>query len=360
VATPHAVLPHALEQSSTAPPAAPARPGSAGWLRSGLLLGVTAALTFAVLPGTATAVPGAVTDPAQAARLVADVEHELEVVTEQLNEAKVQLEQQQAAAAGAEQAATEAQTRLDALDDQVRQLARAAYTSEGFSRLDVLLTSGSADEFVHQLGTLDAIAGHTSAQVAEVAAVAEAADRAKTEADTARTEAQQAVDAIAAQQADLEDQIADFQRQYAALSAPQQEQVAAVHGAAVAVPSGVIAPSAAAQAAVDTALAQVGDPYVWGAGGPNAFDCSGLTQYAYSAAGVSLPHSSSSQSRMGAAVSTADLQPGDLLFYYSPTSHVAMYIGNGQMVHASTSGKPVQVVSFGSMSGFTHARRIAG
>jgi cell wall-associated NlpC family hydrolase len=361
VATPHAVLPHALEQSATARPSRPARAGHVGWLRSGLLLGVTAALTFTVLPGTATAVPGDVTDPAQAARLVADAEHELEVVTEQLNEAKVQLEQQQAAAAGAAQAAADAQARLDTLDEQVRQLARSAYTSEGFSRLDVLLTADSADEFVHQLGTLDAIAGHTSKQVAEVVEVAEAADRAQAEADRAQAEARKAVDDIAAQQADLEDQIADYQRQYDALSAPQQAVVARAHGGEAApVPSGVIAPSAAAQAAVDTALAQVGDPYVWGAGGPDAFDCSGLTQYAYSAAGVSLPHSSRSQSQMGAPVSVADLQPGDLLFYYSPTSHVAMYVGNGKMVHASTSSKPVMVVDFSSMSGFTHARRIAG
>jgi cell wall-associated NlpC family hydrolase len=361
VATPHAVLPHALEQSATAVPSAPARAGHVGWLRSGLLLGVTAALTFTVLPGTANAVPGDVTDPAQAAQRVADAEHELEVVTEQLNEAKVQLERQQAAAASAEQAAADAQAQLDVLDGQIRQLARSAYTSEGFSRLDVLLTSGSAEELVHQLGTLDAIAGHTNEQVVEVAEAAQAADRAQAEADEAQAAAQKAVDEIAAQQADLEDQIADFRRQYDALSAPQQEEVARAHGGqAVAVPSGVIAPSAAAQAAVDTALAQVGDPYVWGAGGPDAFDCSGLTQYAYSAAGVSLPHSSRSQSQMGAPVSVGDLQPGDLLFYYSPTSHVAMYVGNGQMVHASTSGKPVQVVSFNSMSGFTHARRIAG
>jgi cell wall-associated NlpC family hydrolase len=362
VATPHAVLPHALEQSATARPSDLTRAGHVGWLRSGLLLGVTAALTFTVLPGTAGAVPGDVTDAAQAARLVADAEHELEVVTEQLNEAKVQLEKQQAAVAGAEQAAADAQTQLDALDEQVRQLARSAYTSEGFSRLDVLLTSDSADELVHQLGTLDAIAGHTNAQVAEVAEAAETADRAQAAADEARAEAQKAVDAIAAQQDELEDQIADYQRQYDALSAPQQEEVARAHGgdAVAVVPSGVAASSAAAQAAVDTALAQVGDPYVWGAGGPDAFDCSGLTQYAYSAAGVSLPHSSKSQSQMGTAVSASDLQPGDLLFYYSPTSHVAMYIGNGQMVHASTSSKPVQVVSFNSMSGFTHARRIAG
>ena len=109
------------------------------------------------------------------------------------------------------------------------------------------------------------------------------------------------------------------------------------------------------------ARAQAGDPYVYGANGPNAFDCSGLTAYAYAAAGVSLPHSSRSQAGMGQSVSASALQPGDLLFFYSPTSHVAMYIGNGQMVHASTSSQPVKVASFNAMKGdFTHARRIAG
>jgi len=360
VATPHAVLPHALEQLSTDVPAGRARPAHVGWLRSGLLLGATAALTLTVLPGTASAVPGDATTAAEAAQRVADAEHQLEVVTEQLNEAKVQLEQQQAAVAGAEQAAAEAQQQLVALDGQIRQLARSAYTSEGLSHLDVLLTSDSADELLHQMGTLDAIAGYTSDSLAEVALAAERAESAEAAADAAQTEAQQSVDQIAAQQQDLEGQIADFQRQYAALSAPQQQAVSQAHGGTQvqAVPTGVVAPSGAAQVAVETALAQVGDPYVWGAGGPNAFDCSGLTQYAYSAAGVSLPHSSSSQSRMGSPVAVSDLQPGDLLFYYSPTSHVAMYVGNGKMVHASTSSKPVMVVDFNSMSGFTHARRI--
>ncbi|HEY0126730.1 MAG TPA: C40 family peptidase [Blastococcus sp.] len=383
MATPHAVLPHALDQFQ---PARPPVPGPVGWLRSGLLLGVTAALTFTVLPGTAAADPATVTDASQAAQLVADSERELEVVTEELNEAKVNLEQQHAAVASAEQAALDAQAQLDALDGQVRQLARSAYTSQGFNRLDVLLTSGSVEELVHQLGTLDAIAGHTSKQLLEVAEADEAAERARAEADEAENKAQRAVDEIAAQQDDLEGKIADYQRQYDALDAAQQAEVARAHGAEsaaavpaapaapaaaapapaaraaapAAAPAGAVAPSGAAQVAVDTALAQVGDAYVWGAGGPNAFDCSGLTQYAYSAAGVSLPHSSRIQSTMGTPVSVGDLQPGDLLFYYSPTSHVAMYIGNGQMVHASTSSKPVMVVAFNSMSGFTHARRIAG
>jgi cell wall-associated NlpC family hydrolase len=359
VATP--VLTHALEQFPADLPVGTLPPRRIGRLRSGLLIGATAALTVTVLPGTASAVPDRATSPEQAMQLATEADHELEVVTEQLNEAKVVLERQQAAVVAAEQAAAEAQARLDALDGQIRQLARTAYTADSFSELDVMLTSDSADEFVHQLGTLDAIAGHTNDLVSEIALVSEDAATSKAAADKATAEAQAAVDSITAQQAELKKKIEDYQRQYAALTAPQQEAVSRAHaGEAVAVPSGVIAPSQAAQVAVDTALAQVGDPYVWGAGGPNAFDCSGLTQYAYSSAGVSLPHSSRSQSGMGQAVSRDSLQPGDLLFYYSPTSHVAMYVGNGQMVHASTAGKPVQVVSFNSMSGFTHARRIAG
>ena len=107
--------------------------------------------------------------------------------------------------------------------------------------------------------------------------------------------------------------------------------------------------SGAAQAAVNTALAQVGDPYVWGAAGPDAFDCSGLTQYAYAAAGVALPHSSSMQSQMGTPVSRDQLQPGDLVFFYSPVSHVGMYIGNGMIVHAANPGTGVVTSPLHSM-----------
>ena len=84
-----------------------------------------------------------------------------------------------------------------------------------------------------------------------------------------------------------------------------------------------------------------------------------LTAYAYKAAGISLPHSSALQSRMGQAVSRADLQPGDLVFFYSPVSHVGIYIGNGQMVHAPTSGDVVKVASIDVMGHFAGGRRIA-
>ena len=111
--------------------------------------------------------------------------------------------------------------------------------------------------------------------------------------------------------------------------------------------------------AIETALIQVGDPYVWGASGPDGFDCSGLTSYAYAAAGVSLPRSSRSQATVGRQVSRGELQPGDLVFFYDPISHVGLYIGNGQMVHARTFGQPVAVTTV-DQAGYRFGRRIVG
>jgi cell wall-associated NlpC family hydrolase len=119
------------------------------------------------------------------------------------------------------------------------------------------------------------------------------------------------------------------------------------------------ASSSAAQKAVDTALAQRGDMYLYGATGPDRFDCSGLTSFAYKAAGVSIPRTSKAQSTFGTPVSKGDLKPGDLVFFYSPVSHVGMYIGNGQMVHSSSAGKPVAVTNLDSMPSYAGARRIA-
>ncbi|MFP5369240.1 MAG: C40 family peptidase, partial [Actinomycetes bacterium] len=121
----------------------------------------------------------------------------------------------------------------------------------------------------------------------------------------------------------------------------------------------VAAPTAAAQVAVDTALAQLGKSYVWGAAGPHSFDCSGLTRFAYAAAGIALPHSSRMQSQIGTPVAPADLQPGDLVFHFSPVSHVGMYIGNGRMVHAPTAGDVVKVTEMRYMPSFAGARRLA-
>jgi cell wall-associated NlpC family hydrolase len=114
-------------------------------------------------------------------------------------------------------------------------------------------------------------------------------------------------------------------------------------GSAGSAPSGP--PPAAkggAAAAVAEAQRQLGKPYVWGAAGPNAFDCSGLTAWAWAAGGVSLPHFSGAQYASTTHISLSAIQPGDLIFYESPDQHVALYVGGGQIIHAPHAGAVVQ------------------
>jgi len=105
-------------------------------------------------------------------------------------------------------------------------------------------------------------------------------------------------------------------------------------------------PSASDQAAtaVATAKAEVGKPYVWGGAGPDSFDCSGLTQFSWKPAGVSLPHNAADQDDLIASIPVSAVVPGDLLFYGEPVYHVAMYIGGGQMIEAPHTGVPVRIV----------------
>jgi cell wall-associated NlpC family hydrolase len=117
------------------------------------------------------------------------------------------------------------------------------------------------------------------------------------------------------------------------------------------------ASTAAAQTAVNTAMAQLGKPYGWGAAGPNSFDCSGLTSFAYRAAAVTLPRTTGAQAGAGAPVARAALVPGDLVFFYGG-SHVGIYIGNNQVIHAPTAGDVVKVTNMNYMP-FSSARRVA-
>jgi cell wall-associated NlpC family hydrolase len=107
-------------------------------------------------------------------------------------------------------------------------------------------------------------------------------------------------------------------------------------------PGEVPAPNPSAQVAVDTARAQLGKPYVYAGSGPDVFDCSGLTMYAWSAAGVSLPHNAEAQYMSLAHVSQSELQPGDLVFFGSPIHHVGIYAGGGTMIEAPYTGVNVR------------------
>jgi cell wall-associated NlpC family hydrolase len=129
--------------------------------------------------------------------------------------------------------------------------------------------------------------------------------------------------------------------------APQYKTVAAStrHAAAAVAPAAKPAadqPSSLAASAIDAAESRLGTPYVWGATGPDAFDCSGLMQYAFDQAGMDLPRTAAAQSQVGKKVSMDDLKPGDLIFLYSPVSHVVMYVGNGKVIEAPNSGEDVK------------------
>ncbi|MFC8346178.1 NlpC/P60 family protein [Streptomyces sp. NPDC057280] len=117
------------------------------------------------------------------------------------------------------------------------------------------------------------------------------------------------------------------------------------------------APNSRASAAVSYAYSKLGSPYVWGATGPDAFDCSGLTQAAYRSAGISLPRTTYAQIDAGRRVSRSELQPGDLVFFYSAISHVGIYIGNGQMIHAPNPTAPVRIAPIDEMP-FAGATRV--
>ena len=116
-------------------------------------------------------------------------------------------------------------------------------------------------------------------------------------------------------------------------------------------------PAANRSSAMRNALSKLGAPYRHGSAGPNAFDCSGLVSWAFKNAGTSLPRTSRAMSTVGNAVSKSDLQPGDLVFFYKPVSHVGIYIGDGKIVHASSRKSPVKISDMGRMP-FTTARRV--
>jgi peptidoglycan DL-endopeptidase CwlO len=356
-----------------------------------VLVALIAAGGVALTPLPALASPDHPTTSAEAADVVATKAHELEVVTEQFNDAREELKTRQAAADEAAAQVDTAEAALTTAREQVREVARSAYTGDRLSTLEAMLSSSSSDELMDRVGTLGVIADHNTEVLAAAQTADDTAKQAQDAAAKAAADAQTQLDRVTAQQDDLNAQIADYQALYERLDAEEQaasraeaerahaaeqaatEQAAAADTDAVgsaprppAPPSGgapagpIVGGSGAAQSAVGTALAQVGDPYVWAAAGPNSFDCSGLVQYAYASAGISLPHSSKGQASMGRAVSRADLQPGDVLGFYSPVSHVGIYIGNGQMVHAPTSGSTVKVVPIDYMGQITAMRRLAG
>ncbi len=228
-----------------------------------------------------------------------------------------------------------AQVRSDVRDSVIRQ-----FQGQNLGPATQLLNADE-DAFVNQLSTFTTVSDLQDSLLADYN------DQLKAYA-IRRKETSERRDQVADIEAELQDekQTVDAKLDEAEdlLDELEAEERAAIlsRDSDVRAPSSVPAEGRAA-AAVQYAMAQVGDAYVYGAAGPSAFDCSGLTMMAWAQAGVSLPHSSSAQFSTGPHISESQLMPGDLVFYYSPISHVGMYIGNGLIVHAANPGAGVLV-----------------
>jgi len=269
--------------------------------------------------------------------------------------------------ASAAQAKTQATATEGEFRDQVDKLSDASFKGARFNKLSALLTGTSPEDFLDRSTALDVLAADNNKALTELSGAVKTAADSEVKATDATKRAADARDAAAKLKADLEKQkkdldaqLAEVKTQYTKLTKADKSSLAGP------VDNGVFITNApgAAGAAVRAAMGQRGTPYVWGGAAPGGFDCSGLTSWAYRQAGVTLPRSSRAQFGVGKSVSMGDLQPGDLLFYGGSAGsihHVAMYIGDGQIVHASTSGQPVKTgpVSSGGKD-FFGAKRVVG
>ncbi len=380
---------------------------------SAVLATALVAAGLVLTPTAALADPAAPANASDALVQLTDLGHQAEVLTEQMHDAQITLDTANTAKAAAATSLAGARTDLAAANAQVGQfrgtvdqLAQASYQGARLNGLSALMTSASPQDLLDQMSSLDLLATDTSSRLVAFQGAQAKADTATGAAQQASDQAKAAASSAAATTAKLRRQqqqlTAKTTKVKAAFDALDAAEKAAYVGTSVpvgytaptapaAAPTSPTAPAAASTsatapaaaststtapaaststaapavapsgsgvgfAALQAALSKVGSPYVWGATGPGTFDCSGLTSWAYTQAGVSIPRSSRAQAGSGTPVSQGDLQPGDLVFFYSPISHVGLYAGDGMVVHSPTFGQGVKVSPMSQMP-FSGARR---
>jgi len=231
------------------------------------------------------------------------------------------------------------------------------YKSGGFGQSFELLFSSDPTLYLSSAGSLEAITRRKSAQLRKFEAAQQRLNATTLTVNDKIALVAAAQKKLAAQSAIARSKLVEAEKLLSKLSKAERERLAklsddeenADQASSLQAAKSASGVSGRAGIALKYALKQIGDRYVFGAAGMVTWDCSGLTMRAYQAAGVSLPHSSAAQSRMGKKVSFNALKPGDLLFYGRPVSHVGIYMGGGKMVHAPRSGSRVKVTGSGSL-----------
>jgi cell wall-associated NlpC family hydrolase len=332
-----------------------------------LLSVVAVALSLALLPGGgATAAPS----PADAQRQLQSLGVKMDHINEQANTARVQLNRARTRKAGLARQMSASQAALDDARAQVGQIAQSAYRDGGM-RLPSSLLKGAPGDFVDQMATLEWLSDQQRATLATAKLRQAQFDDAKKRVDLQVESAARLQKQVDGRKAELAAEMRKWEKikrsvvvKKAPPKRPNRSDTGSTSsdtgstksdddGTVTSTPSrtsGTTTVRAGGNAArvVQFALAQMGEPYVFGAAGPNSWDCSGLTEMAWAQAGVSLPHSAHLQYYQIQHVARANLRAGDLVFFYG-LEHVGVYIGHNEVVHAPTPGDVVKVTNMNYM-----------
>ncbi|MET9799382.1 NlpC/P60 family protein [Streptomyces sp. NPDC006368] len=340
--------------------------------RTAATLALAGAATVSLFEGAGHAEPRL--SPAEVKARVDRLYQEAEVATERYNGAKEQADTARAALDALRDEAARRTQRLNTTRNALGSVATAQYRQGGLDPALQLALSSDPDAYLEGA----ALADRAGARQADTI---NALQRQLTELRQLRAEADGRLRELTARQAELSRHKSTVRHKLAAaerlldrLTAAQRARYDDAGGSADRTPSrgtaatatatddpgprGVRAPGARAAQAVAYAYGALGKPYVWGATGPSAFDCSGLTQAAWRSAGVFLPRTTYTQINAGQRVSRSRLAPGDLVFFYSGISHVGLYIGDGRMIHAPRPGAPVRIAPIDDMP-WAGATRVA-
>jgi peptidoglycan DL-endopeptidase CwlO len=325
---------------------------------------VAALMALAVLPGSAAATPRP--SLRQVQRQVDELNRQAGDAAERYNDARVRLAQANRRLRIVRHRLQAQEATIAAMQGQVGRLAAASYKSGGVDSTLQILFADDPESFLQSAAALSQLGRQQSDALLKVALARKGLATARLSAAQQRARSEAITAEIAEQKKAVEGKLAQARALLSTLKAEQRARLVSIaravsnrgHAAAsrsrepdadLPEPTYDGPASGRAAEAIQTAFAQLGDPYAYGAAGPGAFDCSGLTMFAWGSAGVSLPHSSAAQYSSGRHVSESDLQPGDLVFYYSPISHVGLYIGGGRIIHAPHPGRSVEIASLHMM-----------
>ncbi|WP_171172043.1 C40 family peptidase [Streptomyces sp. I05A-00742] len=331
-----------------------------GTARTAAGLALAGAATATALDGTGHAAPQRTPDEVRAQ--VSRYYRQAEAATEQYNGVKERTDRARAVLDGLQDDAARRTERLNAARDSLGSYAAAQYRTGGIPSSVRLLLSSSPRHFLDRASMAERTGAREASEVSRVREEVRQVRQVRTTAETKLRELEAEQEALARHRRTVEAKLAaarDLLRTLpsAARTVDDGQVTGAVHTAGrsvasaartVTAPAGH-APTARAAEAVAFAYRALGKPYVWGATGPAGYDCSGLTQAAWRAAGVSLPRTTYTQINSGHRIARSRLAPGDLVFFYSGVSHVGLYVGGGKMIHAPHPGAAVSVAPVDSM-----------